>query len=96
MKLDVKGVLEIANLCRLGITEEEARKQAAQLEKILGYMKELSELNTEGIKPLYQSFFVENIWREDIVKPSSEKEKVFANAPEEVDEYFQVPAVREG
>lgn len=96
MKLDVKGVLEIANLCRLGVTEEEAGKQAEQLEKILGYMEELGKLDTEGIEPLYQSFPVENVWREDIVEPSLEKEKVFANAPEEDEDYFQVPAVREG
>ena len=96
MKVEIKNVMEIANLCRLEITEEEAARQAEQLENILGYMEQLSKLDTAGIEPLYQSFPVENVWREDTVSASLEKEKVFANAPEEEDDYFQVPAVREG
>ena len=96
MKIEVKNVMEIANLCRLDISEEEALKQADQLEKILAYMEQLSQLDTTGIEPLFQSFPLENVWREDQVGESLSEEKAFANAPEEEDDYFQVPAVREG
>ena len=96
MKIEVKNVMEIANLCRLDISEEEAVAQVKQLENILAYMEQLSNLDTTGVEPLYQSFPLENVWREDKVGESLSEEKVFANAPDEEDDYFQVPAVREG
>ena len=96
MKIDVKTVQEIATLCRLNFDDAQAQESAEQLEKILGYVDQLSQLNTEGVEPLYPAFPLENIWREDQVGESLSKEETFANAPEEEDNYFQVPAVREG
>lgn len=96
MKFDVKRVRELAHLCRFKLSDEQAEKTAQQLEQVLNYAEELSQVDTEGVEPLYQVFSLENIWREDQVEASLSKEDTFANAPEEEDDYFQVPAVREG
>ena len=96
MKLTVQEVQQIAQLSRLGMSEEEASAYADQIGNILGYMEQLNKLDTKDIEPLRQAFPIENIWREDKNLPSLSKEQVFANAPEEDEDYFQVPAVREG
>ena len=96
MKFDVKRVQELANLCRFKLDDNQAEQTAQQLGQVLSYAEQLSHVDTEGVEPLYQVFSLENIWREDTVASSLSKEETFSNAPEEEDDYFQVPAVREG
>ena len=43
-------------LAKLALTDEEREKSRQEMEKILGYVDKLNELDTEGVEPLISSF----------------------------------------
>lgn len=60
-------VRHLAQLSSLQLGDEETEALRADLENILGYIEQLSELDTTGIEPTYQVTDLENVWREDSV-----------------------------
>jgi aspartyl-tRNA(Asn)/glutamyl-tRNA(Gln) amidotransferase subunit C len=95
MKLSREDVLHITSLARLGVTDAEIDKMQAQLSNILENFEILSSVNTEGVLPTAQSIALQNVMREDIVKPSLPVDSVLANAPRQESEFFKVNAVLE-
>ena len=88
-----KDVEHVAHLARLGLTEDEMARLEGQLNHILDQYAVLAQLDTEGIAPTAQTIELENILRDDIVRPSLPSEEVLAAAPERVGEYFVVPPI---
>ena len=64
-----------------------------QLNKILEYVEKLNELDTENVKPLSHPIEGVNVFREDIVQPSVDREDALKNAPSKNEEFFKVPKV---
>jgi len=93
MKIDLREVYQVARLARLKITEEEAERLMAQLNRILTYMDKLNELDTTGIEPMAHALPLTNAFRADEVKSSLPPEEALANAPQRRDEFFTVPKV---
>jgi aspartyl-tRNA(Asn)/glutamyl-tRNA(Gln) amidotransferase subunit C len=91
-KIDVRYV---AHLARLHLSEAEADQLQGQLEQILGHVKELSQLNVEGVEPTAHAMPMNNVFREDEVKPCMDREKALANAPKERHGQFVVPKIVE-
>lgn len=95
--MDEKKIHEIAELCKISLSDEETKMYSDHIQNIIKLFDQLAEINTEGIKPLYQVFDLENVWRSaDEVGDSLAEKEVFANSPDAEDHYFQVPAIREG
>ncbi len=67
-----------------------------QLNHILEQYAVLSELDTEAIPPTAQTIELENILRDDVVRPGFDVDTALANAPERSGEHFLVPAVLGG
>ncbi|MBQ1460860.1 MAG: Asp-tRNA(Asn)/Glu-tRNA(Gln) amidotransferase subunit GatC, partial [Selenomonas sp.] len=65
------------------------------MDKILTYMDNLSELDTENVKPTTYALPMQNVFRKDEVKASLDREAALANAPLKEDGYFKVPKVLE-
>lgn len=86
-------VRHVALLSRLELGEGEAETYAADLDKILHYVEKLAELDTTNVPPTSHSFAMQNVFREDEVRPSLSNEVALANAPEAEDHCFKVPAV---
>jgi aspartyl-tRNA(Asn)/glutamyl-tRNA(Gln) amidotransferase subunit C len=86
-------VEHVAYLARLGLTDEELTRLEGQLNHILEQYAKLAELDTEHIPPTAQTIELENILRDDVVKPSLPPEEVLANAPRREGEFFVVPAI---
>lgn len=86
-------VRHVALLSRLELGEGEAEKYAADLDKILHYVESLAELDTTSVEPTSHSFKMQNVFREDEVRPSLSNDEALANAPEAEDQCFKVPAV---
>lgn len=59
--------------------------------RMIGYVDQLSELDTDGVEPMSHAFPVVNVFREDKVKPSMERELILKNAPKQKDGCFLVP-----
>lgn len=93
MAVTKKEVEQIAELARLQLDESELEDYTIQLNKILEYVEKLNELDTENVKPLSHPIEGENVFREDIVEPSVDREEALKNAPSKDDEFFKVPKV---
>jgi len=91
--LSRKDVEHVAHLARLGLTEDELARLEGQLNHILDQYAVLAQLDTEGIPPTAQTIELENILREDVVRPSLPAEEILSQAPERVGEYFVVPPI---
>ena len=90
--MDVKYV---AHLARLYLTEAEIEKFQGQLGHILDYVRDLSALNVDGVEPTAHAMPVQNVFREDVVKSSLDRDQVLANAPMARHEQFVVPKIVE-
>jgi aspartyl-tRNA(Asn)/glutamyl-tRNA(Gln) amidotransferase subunit C len=95
MAVTTKDVRTVAALARLTYTEEEQEHLAVVLNSILAYFDKLSELDTDQVEPLTHILPVENIMREDVVRPSLEPRTALANAPLQSDGFFVIPRVIE-
>lgn len=95
MSITVKDVEHVAQLARLGLSEHEKEQFAGQLNAILQYAEKLNELDTVGIEPTSHVLPLFNVMRDDEVRASLPIDEVLANAPEEEDGQFKVPAVLE-
>ena len=92
MKVIDDAVIEnVSILAKLELSEEEKVQAKRDMEKMLAYIDQLDELNTEGIEPMAHIFPVENVFREDIVTNGDMREMILANAPEEKSGMFVVP-----
>ena len=64
---------------------------AADLSRMIGYVDQLAELDTDGVEPMSHVFPLVNVFREDEVKPSMARELILQNAPKQKDGCFLVP-----
>ena len=90
MKLSREQVRHIAELAKLGITEEEAELFAGQLSEILEHAEMLNRLDTDAIAPTAQAIPMLNVSRRDEVQPSLSPDEILANAPQRQDNCFEV------
>ncbi|WP_019849897.1 Asp-tRNA(Asn)/Glu-tRNA(Gln) amidotransferase subunit GatC [Desulfitobacterium sp. PCE1] len=93
MKISREEVEHVALLARLELTEEELMTNTEQLNSILDYAAMLEKLNTDDIRPTAHAVPLHNVLREDLVKPSMDREKVLANAPDAKEGFFKVPRI---
>ncbi len=95
MVLSREEVLHIAQLARVGLSEEDVAKFQEQLGDILEHFETLKTLDTEGVEPTAYPLALESVMRADEVRPSLSCEEVLANAPLAEDGAFRVRAVLE-
>lgn len=88
-------VLKVANLNRLAINDERAEKLAPELGKIMGFIEQLSEVDTDGIEPLANVVDQDLRLRKDEISDGDYRDKILANAPEATQGFFAVPKVVE-
>ena len=91
--LSRSDVEHVAHLARLGLTQDELARLEGQLNHILDQYAVLAQLDTEHIPPTAQTIEVENILREDAVRPSLSRDEILGTAPERQGEYFVVPPI---
>ncbi|HSR32242.1 MAG TPA: Asp-tRNA(Asn)/Glu-tRNA(Gln) amidotransferase subunit GatC [Anaerolineae bacterium] len=96
MRLSLDQVEHVASLAQLAFTDQEKELFREQLSTILEYAERLQELNTDDIRPTATVLPLENVMRDDIVRPSLPLEAVLVNAPAVEENCFQVPMVLEG
>jgi aspartyl-tRNA(Asn)/glutamyl-tRNA(Gln) amidotransferase subunit C len=87
-------VLHLAQLSSLKLDETEIDNLTIDIGNILGYVKKLDNLNTEGVEPTYQVTGLSNVWREDnIIDYGTSREALLDLAPESLDNCVKVPKV---
>jgi len=84
---------KLADLSRLEFDDFEKEEIKDELEKMIGFIDKLNELDTTGVQPLLHMSKNVNVFRTDTVKGQISREDVFKNAPLHDDEFFKVPKV---
>lgn len=92
-ELTRRDVEHVAHLARLGLSEEELGRLEGQLNHIFEQYSVLAGLDTEHIPPTAQTIEVDNILREDEVRPGLTQEEALANAPQRAGAHFVVPPI---
>ncbi len=95
MKVTEKEVSNVAMLSRLSFSKEEMTEYAEKFSAIIDYMDILQKADTEDVPPTAHALPMQNVFREDVVRPSIDRELALLNAPEKEDGYFKVPRVME-
>ena len=95
MSLDKATVAGIAHLARIRVPEDRLEGLAGELNNILGWIEQLSEVDTDGVAPMTSVVEMEIPQREDIVTDGGYQDRVLANAPDTAEGYFVVPKVIE-
>ncbi len=95
MKVTKEDLENVAVLSRLSVPEGKAETYIQQMDSILTYMDNLSKVDTDNVKPTTYALPMQNVFREDVVKPSLPREEALANAPLQEDGYSKVPKVLE-
>jgi aspartyl-tRNA(Asn)/glutamyl-tRNA(Gln) amidotransferase subunit C len=88
-------VAYVAELARLELTTNEKRLFQQQLETIVSYVEKIGELDLTGIEPTLHGQSLVNVFREDVVVPSFDRERALANAPERNGYEFKLPKIVE-
>ena len=86
-------VQHVARLARLGLSDHEMDRLAAELDHILDAMQALRQLDTSAIPPTAQVIPLRNVMRDDAVRPSWPLDDILRNAPATRDGQFLVPPV---
>jgi len=95
MSLDAATVRKIARLARIRVEDDEVQTLQGELNAILGYVEQLAEVNVDGIEPLSGGAIMALRQREDVVTVGDIAEKILANAPDRMGNFFAVPKVVE-
>ncbi len=91
VKTDDEMIEYVSILAKLELKGDEKERARRDMEKMLDYVDKLSELDTDGIDPLVQVIDTENVFREDMVTNSDDRDNILANAPEKEQGQFKVP-----
>lgn len=87
-------VQTLAQLSQLQLADDELESLKTDITNILGYVEQLSELDTSGIEPTYQVTDLENVSRPDeVIESGVSREALIALAPAELENQVKVPKV---
>lgn len=95
MSVDIATVKRVARLARIAVTEDEAQRMMGELNGILGFVEQLSEVNVDGVEPMTSVTPMAMKKREDVVSDGNKADDVVANAPVTDRNFFLVPKVVE-
>lgn len=80
--LDTKDVDRIATLARLALTSDERQRFAAQLNDVLRYVEQISQIDTTGVAATSHPLASGDAWRDDQPQPCLSNRDALANAPD--------------
>jgi aspartyl-tRNA(Asn)/glutamyl-tRNA(Gln) amidotransferase subunit C len=95
MKITLQEVEHVARLARLALSDGEKEQMRSQLDRILGYIEKLNQLDTTTVEPTSHVIPMTNVFREDAVAPSLSRDEALANAPDRLEGFFRVPRIIE-
>ena len=95
MSVDAATVRRIAHLARIALAEEEIEPLQRELNAILAFVEQLSQVSVEGIEPMTSVIPMQMKKREDKVTDGDIADDIVRNAPATEDHFFQVPKVVE-
>jgi aspartyl-tRNA(Asn)/glutamyl-tRNA(Gln) amidotransferase subunit C len=95
MSVDASTVRRIAHLARIAVAEDEIEALQDELNAMLAFVEQLSEVNVDGVEPMTSVTPMEMKKRVDAVTDGGNADAILANGPATHDGYFLVPKVVE-
>ena len=95
MSVDAATVRRIAHLARIAVAEDEVEHLRGELNAILAFVEQLSEVDVEGVEPMTSVTPMEMKKRPDEVTDGGLPDDILKNAPAAQDGFFVVPKVVE-
>ncbi len=95
MSVDADTVRRIAHLARIAVAEDEVEHLRGELNAILAFVEQLSEVNVEGVEPMTSVLPMEMKQRADKVTDRGIRDDLLKNAPATEEGFFLVPKVVE-
>ena len=95
MSVDAATVRRIAHLARIAVAEDEVEHLRGELNAILAFVEQLSEVDVEGVEPMTSVTPMEMKKRSDVVTDGGIPDDIIKNAPAAQDGFFVVPKVVE-
>ncbi len=92
-KITREDVEYVAGLAQLDLDDSAKERLVGELGAILGHMDKLNELDTSDVEPMMHVVEMTNVYREDEVVESLDREAALQNAPKTDGEYFLVPRI---
>jgi aspartyl-tRNA(Asn)/glutamyl-tRNA(Gln) amidotransferase subunit C len=86
-------VRHVANLARLGLTDDELEKMGTQLDAILDSIEKIQELDLTDVPPTANPLNLSNVLRPDEPRHELSQGEALSQAPERVDDLFAVPRI---
>ncbi|MBK9190788.1 MAG: Asp-tRNA(Asn)/Glu-tRNA(Gln) amidotransferase subunit GatC [Crocinitomicaceae bacterium] len=93
MKITDEIIDHLSHLSRLEFEGEERERIKADLTKIIGFVDQLSSVNTDGVEPLIFMTESENVLREDVDAVTVSQADALKNAAVHDSDYFKIPTV---
>ena len=93
MNINKNVISKLARLSKLKFNEDEMKLISNDFSKMLDFINQLQDLDTEGIDPLIHVNEEINNWREDQVQGMISQEEALSNSPVKDGTYFKLPKV---
>lgn len=93
MEITTEIIDHLAHLSRLEFTGVQKERIKSDLTKIIGFVDQLSTVDTNGVEPLIFMTDSINILREDIQKDTITQAEALKNAAVHDSDYFKIPTV---
>jgi len=95
MSVDAATVRRIAQLARIAVAETEVPHLQGELNAMLAFVEQLSEVNIDCVEPMTSVTPMEMKKRADAVTDGNIVDDILANAPATENHFFLVPKVIE-
>lgn len=95
MSVDAATVRRIAHLARIAVDDNEVEHLRGEINAILAFVEQLSEVDVEGVEPMTSVIPMKMKMRDDTVTEGDQAEAILQNSPARQDRFFTVPKVVE-
>ena len=95
MSVDLATVKRVAHLARIAVNENDAERMTGELNAILGFVEQLTEVSVAGVEPMTSVIPMEMKKRDDVISDGDKAADIVANAPATAENFFLVPKVVE-
>lgn len=93
-KFSTSDIQHLASLSGLSLSDEQLESLRGELDRIVEYIDNLSQLDVTGVEPTYQIGSMVNVQRADDIEPVDDiRERLIRLAPDSADNQIKVPKV---
>ena len=89
--VSAEDVKKIARLSRLHVEDDGLQALADDLNGILSWIEQLSEVDVEGVEPMTSAVDMAAPLRKDEISDGGKRDEILKNAPKKDDGFFVVP-----